>query len=189
MRREWLIAGALLVVDQGTKLLVKGFHIGPIVHPGMQLGESIPVVGDWVRITFVENPGIAFGLPVGGAKVALTLFSLAVSLVLGWVLRRLPPTVPFWARLGLVLLFAGATGNFLDRAFYGVLYGEAPLLQGNVVDFIDVEFPDFTLLGRRYTRWPVFNVADACITVGIVLVLLFHRHLPTFRQLLGWRER
>jgi signal peptidase II len=189
VRREWLIAAILLLLDQSTKLAVKGIQIGPLVHPGMQLGESIPVLGEWVRITFVENPGIAFGFSVGGAKVALTLFSLAVSLVLGWILSRLPAEVPFWARLGVVLLFAGATGNLIDRAFYGVLYGEAPLLQGNVVDFIDVEFPDFTLFGRHYTRWPAFNVADACITVGILLLLLFHRHLPPLRQLLRQRAR
>lgn len=184
MRREWLIAVALLGLDQSTKLLVKGFQLGPLVHPGMQLGESIPVLGEWVRITFVENPGIAFGFSVGEAKVALTLFSLAVSAILGWILHRLPETVPSWARLGVVLLFAGATGNLIDRVFYGVLYGEAPLLQGSVVDFIDVEFPDFVLFGRRYTRWPAFNVADACITVGVLLLLLFHRQLPSFRQLL-----
>ncbi|MCS7176908.1 MAG: signal peptidase II [Candidatus Kapabacteria bacterium] len=185
MRRDWLVVGGLLALDQVTKLLVKGFRVGPFVHEGMRLGESLPVLGDWVRITFVENPGIAFGLPVGEAKVLLTLFSLTVSIGLGWYLRRLQYLgIPFRARLSVVLLLAGATGNFIDRAFYGVLYGEAPLLQGSVVDFIDVEFPDFELFGRLYTRWPVFNVADSCLTIGVLLALLFHRHLPTLRQAL-----
>ncbi len=186
MRRRWLLALGLIALDQLTKLLVKGFQLGPLVHRGMEPGHSIPVLGDWVRITFVENPGVAFGLPVGEAKVVLTLFSLLVSLGLGWYLQRLPDELPLGARLSIVLLFAGATGNLIDRAFYGVLYGEAPLLQGSVVDFVDVEFPDFTLFGRLYTRWPVFNVADACITVGVVLALLFHRWLPSPRQL--WRR-
>ncbi|MCS6965404.1 MAG: signal peptidase II, partial [Candidatus Kapabacteria bacterium] len=124
-RWDWFLAAGLVAVDQLTKLLVKGFQVGAIVHEGMQPGESFPVIGEWVRITFVENPGIAFGLPVGEAKVALTLFSLVVSAGLGWYLHRLSG-VPFWARLGIVLLFAGATGNLIDRALYGVLYGEAP---------------------------------------------------------------
>jgi signal peptidase II len=184
VRREWWVALALIALDQLTKLLVKGVRLGPVVHVGLQPGQSIPVLGDWVRITFVENPGIAFGLPVGQAKVALTLFSLLVSLALGWYLSRLPTTVSWWARLSIALLFAGATGNFIDRAFYGVLYGEAPFLQGSVVDFIDVEFPDFRLFGRLYTRWPVFNIADSCITVGLVLGLIVHRHFPSLRSLL-----
>ncbi|MEN3026470.1 MAG: signal peptidase II [Chlorobiota bacterium] len=185
MRRDWLVVGGLLALDQVTKLLVKGFRVGPFVHEGMRLGESLPVLGDWVRITFVENPGIAFGLPVGEAKVLLTLFSLAVSIGLGWYLHRLQCLgIPFRARLSIALLLVGATGNFIDRAFYGVLYGEAPLFQGSVVDFIDVEFPDFELFGRLYTRWPVFNVADSCLTIGVLLALLFHRHLPTLRQAL-----
>jgi signal peptidase II len=51
-----------------------------------------------------------------------------------------------------------------------------------VVDFIDVEFPDFTLFGRHYTRWPVFNIADACITIGVVMAMLLHRHFPPVRR-------
>jgi len=182
VRRDWLLAFGLVALDQLSKILVKGFRIGAFVHHGMVPGQSIPILGEWVRITFVENPGIAFGLPVGGAKVLLTLFSFAVSMMLGWYLRHLGG-VPFRARLGVIFLFAGAMGNFIDRAFYGVLYGEAPLLHGQVVDFIDVEFPDFTLFGRVYTRWPTFNIADSCITLGILLTLLFHRYLPSVRQL------
>ncbi len=183
MRRDWLLVFTLVGVDQLTKLLVKGFRLGPLVHHGMAPGESIPVLGEWLRITLVENPGIAFGVSVGGAKVLLTLFSLAVSIALGWYLQRLGG-IPFRARLGIILLLAGATGNLIDRAFYGVLYGEAALLHGSVVDFIDVDVPDFVLFGRVYARWPVFNVADACITLGVLVALVFHRYLPSVRQLL-----
>lgn len=183
MRRDWFLVLTLVAVDQLTKLLVKGFHLGPLVHHGLRPGESLPVLGEWLRITMVENPGIAFGLPVGETKALLTLFSLAVSIALGWYLRHLGG-VPFRARLGIILLLAGAMGNFLDRAFYGVLYGEAALLHGSVVDFIDVDVPDFVLFGRLYTRWPVFNVADSCITIGVLVTILFRRRLPAMRQLL-----
>jgi signal peptidase II len=180
-RPPWGLAVGLVILDQLTKLLVKGFSIAGWTHPGLQPGQSIPVLGDWVRITFVENPGIAFGLPVGEGKVLLTLFSLGASIALGWYLGRLQGAHR-WVQIAVALLFAGATGNSIDRAFYGVLYGEAPLLQGSVVDFIDVEFPDFTLFGRHYTRWPVFNIADACITIGVVMALLLHRHFPPVRR-------
>jgi signal peptidase II len=67
-RPPWGLAVGLVILDQLTKLLVKGFSIADWTHPGLQPGQSIPVLGDWVRITFVENPGIAFGLPVGEGR-------------------------------------------------------------------------------------------------------------------------
>ena len=65
------------------------------------------------------------------------------------------------------MILGGAVGNMIDRMFYGVLYGEAPLFYGKVVDFFDVDFPDIDLLGYQLTRWPVFNIADASVTVGV----------------------
>jgi hypothetical protein len=66
--------------------------------------------------------------------------------------------------------------------FYGVFYGEGQLFYGKVVDFLDVDMPDFSLMGREYMRFWVFNVADSCVSVGMVLMLLFNKHLPIFQE-------
>jgi signal peptidase II len=105
------------------------------------------------------------------------LFSIAASIGLAWYIARLE-VKHYWLKLALTLVLAGATGNLIDRVFYGVLYGENVLFYGYVVDFIDVDMPDFTLAGREYTRFWVFNVADSCVTTGMVLLLLFNHHLP-----------
>lgn len=179
----WL-SFSLIALDQATKVAVKGFALFGMEYHGMYLGESIPVVSDFLRITYVENPGMAFGISFGAGKIFLTLFSLLASAGLAWYLAKLR-TPSFWLKLGLALVLAGATGNLIDRLLYGVLYGEAPLFYGRVVDFIDVEFPDFTLWGNSFSRWPVFNIADSCVTCGMVLLLLSHKYLspdPTIQE-------
>lgn len=75
-------------------------------------------------------------------------------------------------RFSLTLLLGGAVGNLIDRMFYGVLYGEGPLFYGKVVDFLQVDIPDVSLFGELYTHWPVFNVADSCVSVGVVTLLI-----------------
>ncbi|MCS6808122.1 MAG: signal peptidase II [Bacteroidota bacterium] len=177
--RFLLIAGVLIIIDQITKILVKGFHLFGWHHEGMHLYESINVWDDIIRITFVENAGMAFGISFGAGKIFLSLFSIAASIALAWYLMRFDiPHVG--AKLAVMFIFAGATGNLIDRVFYGVLYGESPLLYGKVVDFIDVDMPDITLFGREYTRFWVFNVADSCVSIGMVLMILFNHHLPLF---------
>lgn len=166
----------LLVLDQATKVAVKGFSLFGISYHGMYLGESIPLIGDFLRLTYVENPGMAFGISFGAGKIFLTLFSLLASIALAWYLATIR-TPSFWLKLGLALVLAGATGNLIDRLLYGVFYGEAPLFYGSVVDFIDVEFPDFALWGNSFSRWPVFNIADSCVTCGMVLLLASHKYL------------
>lgn len=173
----WL-AALLFVLDQASKIAVKGFNLFGVRHDGMYIGESMPVLGDFLRLTYVENPGMAFGIGFGSGKIFLTLFSLVASMGLVWYLSRLR-TPSVWLRLGLALVLAGAAGNLIDRMFYGVFYGEAPLFYGQVVDFFDFEFFDFSLFGHTYSRWPVFNIADSCVTCGMILLLLSHKHFPT----------
>lgn len=172
-----LLSLLLIIVDQVSKVAVKGFSLFGIEHYGMYLGQSFPVLGEFLRITYVENPGMAFGIGFGSGKIFLTLFSLLASVGLTWYIIRIR-TSSFWLMLGLALVLAGATGNLIDRLLYGVLYGEAPLFYGKVVDFVDVEFFDFTLFGHTFSRWPVFNIADACVTCGMIMLLLSHKHLP-----------
>ncbi len=171
-----LFSLCLIFLDQVTKIAVKGFYIGSWQHQGMTLYESIEVLGDVVRWTFVENPGMAFGISFGAGKIFLSLFSVLASILLVWYLARLE-TPSFGAKLALALIFAGATGNLIDRVFYGVFY-----FYGKVVDFIDVDMPDFILFGREYTRFWVFNVADSCVSVGMGFMLLFNKHLPFLQE-------
>lgn len=161
----------LVVLDQVTKVLVKGFDLFGIVHEGMFLGESRPLLGDALRLTFVENPGMAFGIEWGNAKIILTLLTIGIVLLIVRMIMQTPESARI-VRFSLTLLLGGAVGNLIDRMFYGVLYGEGPLFYGKVVDFLQVDIPDVSLFGELYTHWPVFNVADSCVSVGVVTLLI-----------------
>lgn len=168
MRQSVLIAAVLVVLDQVTKVLVK---------TSMMLGESHPMIGSMVNLTFVENPGMAFGISWGDGKLILTLLTIVIAGVLVWYLRQIASG--HWApRLAVTLILAGAVGNLIDRALYGVIFGDAPLFYGRVVDFIQVDIIDITWLGDVHTHFPVFNVADSCVTVGVILLLLTGNKLP-----------
>lgn len=164
----------IVLIDQASKLLVKGFSIPSLrlYHTGMQLGETIPVLGEFFRLTFVENPGMAFGIDAG-SKLFLTLFTIAATVGITWYLYTIR-NGPLLLRLALACILGGALGNLIDRVFYGVIFGEGPLLHGKVVDFFDVDFFDISFAGFELTRWFVFNVADASVSVGVVLMLLAH---------------
>jgi signal peptidase II len=165
----------IVIADQITKILVKGFSIPflGIEWEGMYYGQTIPLIGDVLRLTYIENPGMAFGIDLGG-KVFFALFSIIACIGIFWYLfmirqERLRIRLPF------ALILGGAFGNLIDRVFYGVFYGEAPLFQGAVVDFIDVIFFNINIFGYEMTRWPVFNIADSAVTIGVILLLIFHR--------------
>ena len=174
MRILYVTAG-IIVADQLTKLLVKGFSIPflGLYHEGYPVGTSFSVLGDLVRLTYIENPGMAFGIDFG-AKLFLTLFSIVASIGILLYLLRIKEE-SFLIRLCLAMILGGAIGNLIDRVFYGVLFGEAPLLYGKVVDFVDIDFFNIDVLGYHISRWPVFNIADACVSVGVVMLVVFHR--------------
>jgi signal peptidase II len=168
---------AVVIVDQVSKFLVKGFYI-PFLnfhYDGMYLGQMIPVIGDFFRITFVENPGMAFGYdPGNNFKLIISIFSLIASI--GLILYLYVIRDRTWSlKIAIALILGGAIGNLIDRTFYGILYNYAPVFYGRVVDFFDFNFFDFTLLGRSYDRWPVFNVADASVTIGVLILLFFYK--------------
>ena len=169
------VTGAIVVVDQITKFLVKGFSMPflGVYHAGLPLGSSSSIVGDFLRLTFIENPGMAFGIDVGG-KLFLTIFSLFASAGILIYLFRIREEA-FIIRLSLAMILGGAIGNLIDRIFYGVIFGEGALFYGKVVDFVDMDFFNIDFLGFHITRWPVFNVADAAVSLGVVVLLLFHR--------------
>lgn len=165
----------IIIADQITKLFVKGFSIRPLgitIH-GLQLGSSHPVIGDLLRLTYIENPGMAFGIDIGG-KLFFSIFSIVASAaILLYLYKARNESLPF--RIALALILGGAVGNLIDRVFYGVLFHEGPLFYGRVVDFIDADFFNINLLGYHLSRWPVFNIADASVSCGVVLMLFTHR--------------
>jgi signal peptidase II len=193
--RVALVILAVLIIDQTLKIWVK---------TNMEYGEEIKLLGlDWALIHFVENPGMAFGITLGGeyGKLTLSLFRIFAVGLLFYYLRQL---ILAKASMGLLLSFAlilaGAIGNIIDSAFYGVIFSESPyhgglaelfpseggyagLLHGKVVDML--YFPVFR---GTFPEWmpfwgggpflffkPVFNIADLSITLGVLNILLFQR--------------
>lgn len=167
----------VIIIDQISKFLVKGGTI-PFLNinsKGMEYGQSINVIGDFFKITFVENPGLAFGIDVNdSSKLILSIFSLLASIGIFYYLYK-SKEQKFIVRFALALILGGAIGNLIDRTFYGLFYGYAPLFYGKVVDFFNVDFFDFTIFGKTYDRWPIFNVADASVTIGVILLLIFYK--------------
>ncbi len=184
-----IVVFLVLVFDQGLKIWVK---------TNLEIGEEFPVLGNWFHIHFTENNGMAFGLeiPWEYGKLALSLFRIVAVALIGWYLFSLPKK---GASKGLMvcgaLVFAGAIGNILDSAFYGMLFsdsyyriaeflppegGYSPFLFGRVVDMLyfplwEGYLPEW--LGGNYFIFfrPVFNIADSAITIGVGSILLFHR--------------
>ena len=164
--RVLFLTALVVVLDQATKLFVKGFTLPFFHHEGLQLGMSVPVLGDALRLTYIENPGMAFGIELG-SQLYLAIFSLLASLGVLYYLHKVRDEL-LVIRVSLALILGGAIGNLIDRMFYGIIFDEAPLFYGKVVDFIDVNF-------LHLSRFGIFNVADAAVTTGVVLLLVFHR--------------
>jgi signal peptidase II len=166
---------AVILCDQTSKFFVKGLSLPflGIDIPGMGLGSSVNIIGDLLRFTYIENPGMAMGIDFG-MKAVLSMFSI-VAVIGIFVFLYMMREERLGFRLSLALILGGAIGNLIDRVFYGVLYGEGALLHGRVVDFIDVDFFHVNFFGYHFTRFFVFNIADSAVTVSVVLLLIFYR--------------
>ena len=162
---------AVVVLDQVSKLLLKGV---PFLNLTGFRGSK-PLLGDFLRLTYVENPGMAFGYEAGAYfKLGISLFSLIASIGLVYYLYTVRKS-NLSLRISLAFILGGAVGNLIDRTFYGIFYGYQSLFYGYVVDFIDVDFFKVTILGHNYDRFPVFNIADAAVTIGVCLLLIFYK--------------
>lgn len=179
---KYILFSLLLVgIDQASKMLVHHY-----MEPGFS--GQIALIGDWLKLHYVLNPGMAFGMQLGHeyGKLFLTLFRLVAMGGIAWYLinlaRRGAAPGLLWA---LAMILAGAVGNVIDSTFYGVWLGNAPYgsstpwFHGQVVDMIFVDFwegfiPDWVpLWGGQYYSTPIFNIADACIFVGVCTILIF----------------
>lgn len=141
----------------------------------MFVGESIRVIGNFFKITYIENPGMAFGFnPGSDFKLWISIFSLIASIGLIVYLYMVRNNT-LSLRIALAMILGGAVGNLIDRAFYGIIYKYSPVFYGKVVDFLDFDFFNFAIFGRNYERWPIFNIADAAVTTGVMILLLFYK--------------
>lgn len=165
----------IVIIDQASKLFVKGFSI-PLLninYPGISYAEQHDFLGSFLKITFIENPGMAFGIDLGSvSKLFLSLFSIVASIGIILYLYRIRRE-GIKVRMALALILGGAIGNLVDRVFYGVFYGYGPLFYGKVVDFFQIKIAGMNLLGYNLDNLPVFNVADVSVTAGVILLIIF----------------
>ncbi len=167
--RIFFVSFLVILVDQVSKFAVKGFKI-PLLnihHSGMHYAESTSIIHNFLYFTFVENPGIAFGLDFGPdyrTLVTLLTFIACGGLLLYYYRIRKQETM---MKVSIAILIGGAFGNLFDRVFYGVIYNYAPLFEGKVVDFLDVRFLNLFFL-RNTTGIYVFNLADMAILFGVI---------------------
>jgi signal peptidase II len=194
-RYALLIVFLIIIADQVIKIYIKTHFI----H-----GEEVLLMGNWARLHFLENDGMAFGMKLGGAetgKLILTLFRLAAVIFGFFLLKRI--SVKGYSRGAVIcgaLILAGAMGNLIDSIFYGLIFSESyfhmahftpfgkgygAIFHGRVVDMfyfpiIDTRWPDWMpFLGGKYLVFfePVFNLADAAISVGVIILVLFQKKL------------
>ena len=166
---------SVVVADQVTKLLVRGISIPflGINVIGMPLYSSKSVIGDFLRLTYIENPGMAFGIDFGW-KSFFAFFSIIASVAILLYLYKVRQENKV-IRFSLALILGGAVGNLIDRVFYGPLFDGTALFHGRVIDFIDFDFFSVSIFGYNFSRFPVFNIADAAVTVGVIMLLVFHK--------------
>ena len=190
--KSLLIILLVLLFDQILKIYIKSHFM---------LGEEVVIAKNWFIIHFVENNGMAFGFEFGQniGKYLLSIFRLAAIGALGWYLTGLwKKEVPFGIVVCFSLILAGAAGNLIDSAFYGLIFNEShgqvashfpagggytTFLLGRVVDMfyfplIDSHFPSWFPIwgGQEFIFFrPVFNVADSAISIGIVAIFIFYR--------------
>lgn len=167
----------IIIADQVSKIMVKGISIPSLNIDliGFSYGESISIIEPFFKFTFVENPGMAFGIHVDGYfKIFLSLFRLIASFaILFYIYKQRKQNIYF--RTGFALILGGAVGNLIDSLFYGVIYDYAPLFYGKVVDFIHVDAFGFSILGKTFSSFPIFNIADSSVTIGVIILILFHK--------------
>lgn len=182
--RYYLLSLFIIVLDQTVKMLV---------HYNMDLGVigQIPIFDDWFKLHYTLNPGMAFGMQLGSeyGKLALTVFRLFAMVGIGYYLYVLAKRGVHEGLLwSVALILGGAIGNVIDSTFYGVLLNNAPYdastpwFHGQVIDmfYLDIwegKVADWVPIwgGEYMALWPIFNIADASIFVGVAIILIMQK--------------
>ncbi|WP_187263429.1 lipoprotein signal peptidase [Pontibacter beigongshangensis] len=178
--KYYLASLLVIIIDQVVKL---------IVHYNMEMGMpgEIHLIGDWLKLHYTLNPGMAFGVELGSeyGKLMLTLFRLVamfgISYYLYYLVNQKAPKGLIWC---IALILGGAIGNLIDSTFYGVWFDNAPYgsstpwFHGQVIDMFYVDIwegiiPHWVpiLGGSPMSLWPIFNVADSAIFIGVLIIL------------------
>lgn len=182
-RKYFLIALAVILIDQTSKLLVYNY---------MYLHEEINVIGEWFKLHYLLNPGMAFGIRWENefGKLALTIFRIGAMIGIGYYLYQMTLKKAHTGFLvSMALILGGAVGNVIDSTFYGVLLGNQPIgsyspwFHGQVIDMLFFPIFDFTwpewvpMVGGEYFLFfsPVFNIADSSIFIGVSTILIFQK--------------
>ncbi|MEM8893439.1 MAG: lipoprotein signal peptidase [Bacteroidota bacterium] len=186
--KYYILSAVIILLDQVVKLLV---------HFNMEMGVNgqIHIIGEYFKLHYLTNPGMAFGMQLGSeyGKLFLTLFRLVAMVLISYYLYYLAKKEVHQGLLWCVaLILGGAIGNVIDSTFYGVFLDNAPYnaptpwFHGQVVDmfYIDIwegRIPDWVPLwgGDYMALWPVFNIADASIFVGVAIILIFQQRFFT----------
>ncbi len=172
MRLFWIVTG-VLILDQATKVIVR-----TNMDPG-HFG-AMDLLGGWLKFTYTENPGMAFGINFGPPGLIAGFSVIAAVMITLYLIRVRRGYLPYTASLACIL--GGAIGNITDRLFYGIIFDYGPFFQGRVVDFIHFDIwhgqisSSIPLIGGSYLSFfPIFNVADIGIVGGVIGILLFQK--------------
>lgn len=145
-----------LALDQFSKMAIRNLFAKIDMH-------TIPVFGNFFRLTFVENSGAVFGIdPQLGnlTNIILTILHIIAIAVIIYLFLKNKHALP---RFSFTLILSGAFGNLIDRIIFG-----------RVTDFLDVDFFNLTIGNWHIDRWYVFNIADSCIVVGVILLIIYY---------------
>jgi signal peptidase II len=193
VKKALFVIFGVILLDQVLKVWIK---------TNMHLGQEFSVLGDWFIIHFIENNGMAFGMEFAGeyGKIILSIFRIIAIGAIGWYLfsKLIKNKVASGLIISVSLIFAGAIGNLIDSAFYGMIFndsyyqvasffseegGYSSFLHGKVVDMFY-----FPILEGTFPSWfpfwaneeyiffrPVFNIADSSVTTGVLMILVFQK--------------